>query len=160
MYNLVKKILFKYDPEEVHYKVMKWLTKAYNVGIGKRYLESNYSIKHPSLEKQVFGITFKNPVGLAAGFDKDAKFIDELSCLGFGFIEIGTLTPRAQDGNEKPRLFRFPMDAAIINRMGFNNEGVDAAVLRLKHRKTDVIIGGNIGKNKSTPNEKAIEDYE
>ncbi|HMT34605.1 MAG TPA: quinone-dependent dihydroorotate dehydrogenase [Chitinophagaceae bacterium] len=160
MYNLVKKILFKYDPEEVHYKVIKRPTKAYNVGVGKKYLESNYCIKHPSLERNVFGIHFKNPVGLAAGFDKDAKFIDELSCLGFGFIEIGTLTPRAQDGNEKPRLFRFPMDAAIINRMGFNNEGVDAAVLRLKQRKTNIIIGGNIGKNKNTPNEKAIEDYE
>jgi dihydroorotate dehydrogenase len=104
-------------------------------------------------------LKFKNPVGLAAGFDKDAMFIDELSCLGFGFIEIGTLTPKPQDGNEKPRLFRFPEDAAIINRMGFNNQGVDAAVERLKKRKTNIIIGGNIGKNKQTPNENAIDDY-
>lgn len=159
MYNLVKKILFKYDPEDAHYKVMKWLTKAYNVGLGKKYLESNYCIKHPSLARTVFGITFKNPVGLAAGFDKDARFIDELACLGFGFIEIGTVTPKPQDGNEKPRLFRFPEDNAIINRMGFNNQGVDAAVARLQARKTDIIIGGNIGKNKLTPNENAIDDY-
>jgi len=159
MYNLVKKILFRYDPEQAHYKVMRWLPKTYNVGIGKKYLESNYSFQHPSLERTVFGLKFKNPVGLAAGFDKDAMFIDELSCLGFGFIEIGTLTPKPQDGNEKPRLFRFPEDAAIINRMGFNNQGVDAAVERLKKRKTNIIIGGNIGKNKQTPNENAIDDY-
>lgn len=160
MYNIVKKILFKYDPEQVHYKVMNWLTKAYNLGLGKKYLESNYSIKHPSLHREVFGLKFKNPVGLAAGFDKDAKFVDELACLGFGFIEVGTVTPRPQEGNDKPRLFRFPNDNAIINRMGFNNEGVDAAVIRLKQRKTDIIIGGNIGKNKSTPNEEAVKDYE
>lgn len=159
MYNLVKKILFKYDPEEVHYKVMNWLTKACNLGIGKKYLESNYCYHHPSLEREVFGIKFKNPVGLAAGFDKDAKFIDELSCLGFGFIEIGTLTPKPQGGNDKPRIFRFPTDAALINRMGFNNEGVDAAVARLKERKSNIIVGGNIGKNKLTPNENAIDDY-
>ncbi len=160
MYNIVKKILFKYDPEKVHYKVMNWLTKAYNLGVGKRYLESNYCVKHPSLEREVFGLKFKNPVGLAAGFDKDAKYVDELACLGFGFIEIGTVTPRQQDGNDKPRLFRFPEDAAIINRMGFNNEGVEAAARRLKNRKTNIIIGGNIGKNKTTPNEDAIKDYE
>lgn len=160
MYNLVKKILFQYEPEAAHYKVMKWLTKAYNVGVGKRYLESNYSLNDPSLARHVFGLDFKNPVGLAAGFDKDAMFIDELACLGFGFIEIGTLTPKPQDGNEKPRLFRFPVDKAIINRMGFNNQGVDAAVERLKKRKTNIIIGGNIGKNKITPNENAIDDYE
>lgn len=159
MYNLVKKILFQYEPESVHYKVMQWLTKAYNSGVGRKYLESNYCINHPSLERKVFGLTFKNPVGLAAGFDKDAMFIDELSCLGFGFIEIGTLTPKPQDGNEKPRLFRFPIDQAIINRMGFNNQGVDEAAIRLKNRKTNLIIGGNIGKNKSTPNENAIDDY-
>ncbi|MBL7772132.1 MAG: quinone-dependent dihydroorotate dehydrogenase [Chitinophagaceae bacterium] len=159
MYNIVKKVLFKYEPENVHYKVMKWLSKAYNSGIGKKYLESNYCFRHPSLEREVFGLKFKNPVGLAAGFDKDAMFIDELACLGFGFIEIGTLTPKPQDGNEKPRLFRFPVDEALINRMGFNNQGVEAAVTRLKKRKTDIIIGGNIGKNKVTPNEDAIQDY-
>jgi dihydroorotate dehydrogenase len=159
MYSLVKKFLFRYDPEDVHYKVLRWLTKAYNTGLGKKYLTSNYSYNHPSLEKTVFGIHFKNPVGLAAGFDKDGKYIEQLSCLGFGFIEIGTLTPKPQDGNEKPRLFRLPADGAIVNRMGFNNEGVDAAVERLKHRDSKVIIGGNIGKNKNTPNEEAVNDY-
>jgi dihydroorotate dehydrogenase len=159
MYNLAKKILFKYDPEDVHYKVMNWLTTAYKSGVGRRFLESNYSYRHKSLEREVFGLKFKNPVGLAAGFDKDARFIDALSCLGFGFIEIGTVTPKPQDGNEKPRLFRLAGDAAIINRMGFNNLGVEAAALRLKERNSDVIIGGNIGKNKTTPNDQAIEDY-
>lgn len=159
MYNIVKKVLFKYEPEDVHYKVMHWLTKAYNLGVGKKYLESNYCLRHPNLERKVFGLTFKNPVGLAAGFDKDAMFIDELSCLGFGFIEIGTLTPKAQEGNDKPRLFRFPTDEALINRMGFNNQGVEAAVERLRKRRTDILIGGNIGKNKLTPNEEAIDDY-
>jgi dihydroorotate dehydrogenase len=159
MYQLVKKFLFRYDPEDVHYKVLKWLAKAYNTGLGKRYLTSNYSYVHKSLERVVFGLTFKNPVGLAAGFDKDAKYLDELSCLGFGFIEIGTVTPVGQDGNEKPRLFRLPADAAIVNRMGFNNEGVDAAVERLKNKPDNIIIGGNIGKNKTTPNDKAIDDY-
>lgn len=102
---------------------------------------------------------FKNPVGLAAGFDKDAKLIDELSTFGFGFIEIGTLTPKPQPGNDKPRLFRLPADQALINRMGFNNGGVVAAVERLKKRKSSVIVGGNIGKNKVTPNENALDDY-
>jgi dihydroorotate dehydrogenase len=160
MYSLVKKILFRQDPEDVHYKVMAWLTKAYNSGLGKTFLKSNYSLNHPSLEREVFGLKFKNPIGMAAGFDKDAKFVDQLSCLGFGFIEIGTVTPKPQEGNERPRLFRLPGDAAIINRMGFNNEGVVAAVERLKKRTSDVIIGGNIGKNKVTPNETALDDYD
>jgi dihydroorotate dehydrogenase len=160
MYGLVKKILFRYDPEDVHHKVLKWLHKAYKNGMGKKYLQSNYNYQHPSLHREVFGLQFTNPVGLAAGFDKDAKHINELSCLGFGFIEIGTVTPKAQDGNEKPRLFRLPADSAIINRMGFNNEGVDAAAERLaEERPKGLIIGGNIGKNKNTPNEKAIDDY-
>jgi dihydroorotate dehydrogenase len=160
MYPLIKKILFRYDPEDVHHKVLAWLKKAYKSGLGKKYLESNYTFNHKELERSFCGLTFKNPVGLAAGFDKDAKYIDELSCLGFGFIEIGTVTPKPQNGNEKPRLFRLAGDAAIINRMGFNNIGVDAAVENLKTRKSDLIIGGNIGKNKTTPNEKAIDDYD
>ena len=102
---------------------------------------------------------FKNPVGLAAGFDKDAKLIDEMAMLGFGFIEIGTLTPRPQEGNPLPRLFRLPEDKALINRMGFNNGGVDEAIFRLKKRKSTIIIGGNIGKNKVTLNENAVDDY-
>jgi dihydroorotate dehydrogenase len=117
-----------------------------------------YCIEHPALERKVFGLTFKNPVGLAAGFDKDAKLYKELSNFGFGFIEIGTLTPKGQAGNPKKRLFRLKDDQAIINRMGFNNLGVDEAVERLKKNK-NILIGGNIGKNKLTPNENAVDDY-
>lgn len=112
----------------------------------------------PQIGTKCFGLTFKNPVGLAAGFDKDAKLYKELSNFGFGFIEIGTLTPKRQDGNPKKRLFRLKEDQGIINRMGFNNEGVDQAVKRLKNNR-NVLIGGNIGKNKITPNEKAVDDY-
>lgn len=117
-----------------------------------------YLVEDKKLERQLFGLTFKNPVGLAAGFDKDAKLYNELSNFGFGFIEIGTLTPKPQDGNPKKRLFRLKEDSAIINRMGFNNGGVEEAVERLKMNK-GVLIGGNIGKNKVTPNEDAVEDY-
>ena len=123
-------------------------------------LTSIYSFNNPKLEKEIFGLRFKNPVGLAAGFDKDAKLINELSAFGFGFIEIGTLTPKPQQGNDKPRLFRLPKDGALINRMGFNNQGVLSAIDRLKNRSNKVVIGGNIGKNKTTPNENAIKDYE
>ncbi len=112
------------------------------------------------LEREVFGIKFSNPVGLAAGFDKEAQFVDEFASLGFGFIEIGTITPKGQPGNPKPRLFRLKEDEALVNRMGFNNEGVNMAVNRLKKRKSKVIVGGNIGKNKITPNEEAFRDYE
>jgi len=118
-----------------------------------------FDFKDKKLERQLFGVRFTNPVGLAAGFDKDARLIDELASLGFGFIEIGTVTPRPQPGNDKPRLFRLPEDSAIINRMGFNNEGVRAAVQRLKNRKSSVIVGGNIGKNKATLNNDALDDY-
>jgi dihydroorotate dehydrogenase len=125
----------------------------------KSLLALFFDYHHPTLQRKLFGLTFRNPVGLAAGFDKDAKLIDELSCFGFGFIEIGTLTPKAQAGNVKPRLFRLPDDQALINRMGFNNEGAVKAVERLKLRKSKIIVGGNIGKNKNTPNEKALDDY-
>ena len=117
-----------------------------------------YSLNHSKLERHVFGIRFPNPIGLAAGFDKDAKLFKELSNFGFGFIEIGTLTPKPQNGNPKKRLFRLLSDQGIINRMGFNNQGVHSAVSRLKKNK-NVIIGGNIGKNKKTPNNQATEDY-
>jgi len=110
-------------------------------------------------EKEVMGLKFRNPIGLAAGFDKDAKLYNELASFGFGFIEIGTLTPKAQPGNPKPRLFRLVEDEAVINRMGFNNGGLEEAVIRLRKKKTDIIIGGNIGKNKVTPNEEALNDY-
>ena len=118
-----------------------------------------YSVRSKKLEREVFGIKFPNPVGLAAGFDKDAKAIDQLANFGFGFIEIGTITPKGQPGNDKPRLFRLVEDDAVINRMGFNNQGVNVAIERLKSRKSDVIVGGNIGKNKATPNDRAFEDY-
>lgn len=118
-----------------------------------------YLVEDKRLERELFGLTFKNPVGLAAGFDKDAKLIDELACLGFGFVEIGTITPRYQFGNEKPRLFRLPDDQAVINRMGFNNEGVSVAVEKLKQRKSNILVGGNIGKNKLTSNDMAFSDY-
>ncbi len=124
----------------------------------KHFLRPN--LNDVTFEKEVFGLKFKNRVGLAAGFDKNAQYIDELACLGFGFIEIGTVTPRPQPGNPKPRLFRLKKDSAIINRMGFNNDGVDKVIERLKKRKSNIIIGGNIGKNKVTPNEKAVSDYE
>ena len=118
-----------------------------------------FSVKDTSLEREVFGLKFDNPVGLAAGFDKDAKLFDELASFGFGFIEIGTVTPLPQEGNPKPRLFRLKDDSGLINRMGFNNQGIEAVVARLRRRKTNIIIGGNIGKNKVTPNEKAVDDY-
>lgn len=126
----------------------------------KSLFRALYSVNDKRLERTVFGITFPNPVGLAAGLDKDAKLFDELGIIGFGFIEIGTLTPKGQPGNDKPRLFRLRPDSGLINRMGFNNEGVAAAVERLKKRKTKIVIGGNIGKNKVTPNEEATSDYE
>lgn len=118
-----------------------------------------YTYEHPALVRQVFGLSFHNPVGLAAGFDKNAELVDELADLGFGFVEVGTLTPRPQAGNDKPRLFRLPADQALINRMGFNNQGVEVAAHRLKNRKSNVIVGGNIGKNKTTPNHQAALDY-
>jgi len=161
MYKLLRRVLFSMDAERVHYMVMGWMTTAYSISPFRGILKSLFVPKaSKSLERTLWGITFSNPVGLAAGFDKDARFTDSLACLGFGFIEIGTLTPRPQPGNPKPRLFRLPADKALINRMGFNNGGVDAAVERLRRRKERIIIGGNIGKNKDTDNDKATDDYE
>ncbi len=151
----IRPLFFKFDPEKIHhftFSLLKNSPTAFSRIAFPKPLEDK------KLEREVFGLKFKNPVGLAAGLDKDAKLYKELSNLGFGFIEIGTLTPKPQPGNEKKRLFRLIEDSGIINRMGFNNEGVDAAVERLKGNK-DVIIGGNIGKNKTTPNENAVEDY-
>jgi dihydroorotate dehydrogenase len=156
----IRPLVFKLNPEKAHYLTFDLLKIATGNPFGRFLSKLMLDYKHPKLQKQLFGLTFENPVGLAAGLDKDAKVFNELATLGFGFIEIGTLTPKAQPGNDKPRLFRLPKDKAIINRMGFNNEGVDAAVIRLKNRKTKVIIGGNIGKNKATANEDAIKDYE
>jgi len=156
---LLRPILFWFDPEQVHYftfACIRLLNKIPGFGWLCNLL---YVVNDPRLEREVFGLKFKNPVGLAAGFDKDAKLYQELANFGFGFIEIGTLTPKPQAGNPKKRLFRLKADSAIINRMGFNNGGVDAAVLRLQQNK-GVLIGGNIGKNKDTPNETATSDYE
>ena len=160
MYRLViKPILFLFNPERVHYFVFGIIRKIHWIpGIGA-VLRVYFSVSNPVLEREVFGLRFKNPIGLAAGFDKDAKLYKELANFGFGFIEIGTLTPKPQDGNPKKRLFRLLEDQALINRMGFNNEGVAAAVNRLKKNK-NVLIGGNIGKNKITANETAVEDYQ
>lgn len=159
MYALIRKALFTLQPEEAHNFAMKQLKFAYSVPVIKKWLKSQFIVSNPKLERELWGLKFPNPVGLAAGFDKDAKYTDPLACLGFGFIEIGTVTPRPQPGNPRPRSFRVPMDKGLINRMGFNNDGAKAAAERLKHRKERLIIGGNIGKNKDTPNEQAIDDY-
>ncbi len=149
------------NPEQAHHNVtsgLKFFTKIWG---SNALLKSLYTVEDPRLQTTVFGLTFKNPVGLAAGFDKNADYIEQMSKLGFGFIEIGTVTPKPQPGNDKPRMFRLVNDQALINRMGFNNQGADVAAGRLKHlkEKNGVIIGGNIGKNKVTPNEEAVNDY-
>ena len=155
---LIKPILFLFDPEWVHHAVFYLLKVIHRIpGMGSM-IRALYHIKDQRLERKLFGLTFPNPVGLAAGFDKDAKLYQELSNFGFGFIEIGTLTPKPQPGNPKKRLFRLPEDNGLINRMGFNNQGVVEAIERLK-KNNGVLIGGNIGKNKITPNDEAVSDY-
>ncbi len=155
---LIRPLLFSCDPEKVHHFTFSVLRIVNRIPLVSSIVRSCYAVEDKRLEREVFGLKFKNPVGLAAGFDKDAKLYNELSNLGFGFIEIGTLTPKAQEGNPKKRLFRLKEDQAIINRMGFNNGGVFDAVKRLKKNK-NVLIGGNIGKNKNTPNDEAMADY-
>ncbi len=157
--SIIRPILFQFDPEEVHHFTFSFLKIVQKVPFIPALFRSLYVVKNPKLEREVFGIKFPNPVGLAAGFDKDAKLYKELSNVGFGFIEIGTVTPKPQPGNDKKRLFRLKKDNAIINRMGFNNQGAWEAAKRLRKNKR-VLIGGNIGKNKVTPNEEAIHDYE
>ncbi|MDP2686784.1 MAG: quinone-dependent dihydroorotate dehydrogenase [Aequorivita sp.] len=162
----IRPIFFCFDPEKIHHFTFSLIRFSHKIGFGSLF-RSIYKIENPILERELFGLKFPNPVGLAAGFDKDAKLYKELSNFGFGFIEIGTVTPKPQPGNEKPRLFRLKEDSAIINRMGFNNGGVDEAVERLKKNgkvasaplSDRVLIGGNIGKNKTTPNEEAVNDY-
>jgi dihydroorotate dehydrogenase len=157
---IVKPVLFLWQPERIHHIVFRLIALLFRIP-GVAALSRNiFTIRDKRLERTVFGLKFQNPVGLAAGFDKDALLFDELGCFGFGFVEIGTLTPKAQDGNEKPRMFRLPGDEALINRMGFNNGGADLAAKRLKKRKSGIIVGGNIGKNKLTPNELAASDYQ
>jgi dihydroorotate dehydrogenase len=156
----IRPFLFLFDPETAHHLVFNLLKVVFKVPGMSSLVKGIYGYKGRDLSKKLMGITFPNPIGLAAGFDKNAMLFEELSCLGFGFIEIGTLTPKAQPGNDLPRMFRLPADKGLINRMGFNNEGVEKAVERLKKQSGKVIIGGNIGKNKVTPNEIALRDYD
>lgn len=156
---VIRRILYKYDPEQVHEFVCHSLIRFGRIPFALSILQFFYEVKDPRLERNLFGLRFKNPVGLAAGFDKNAELIDEMDALGFGFVEIGTVTPKSQPGNEQPRLFRLEADDALVNRMGFNNKGLEAAIMRLKKRKSNIIVGGNIGKNKITSNEDATYDY-
>ena len=156
---LIRTILFQFDPEKVHYFTFSLIRLLSKVPGVPAIFKALYVVNDKRLETEVFGLKFPNPVGLAAGFDKDAVLYKELSTFGFGFIEIGTLTPVGQHGNPKKRLFRLKEDSAIINRMGFNNGGVTEAVKRLI-KNEGVLVGGNIGKNKLTPNENATDDYE
>ncbi len=169
MYKLLRNILFWFDAEDVHYFSMNLLKFFCKNSFIKNFLQKKFNPKSVSLNRNLFGLAFSNPVGLAAGFDKNAKYLKELAILGFGFVEIGTVTPLPQEGNPRPRLFRLPKDKAIVNRMGFNNDGMIAVGSRLRrYRETqhpqsgfsNLIIGGNIGKNKNTPNDEAWKDYE
>lgn len=156
----LKPLLFQLPAEQAHHLTVSLLKTGLSVPGLSHWLQSMYRLRDQRLHRQLFGLDFPNPVGLAAGFDKDGRYYQSMSALGFGFIEIGTVTPRPQAGNPQPRLFRLPQDRGLINRMGFNNEGVDAMVGRLRNRPaSDLIIGGNIGKNKDTPNESAADDY-
>jgi len=160
MYKLIiRPILFYFDPEKVHHFTFSLIRFLNKLPVVSGLIRKMYAVEDARLEKKVFGLTFKNPVGLAAGFDKNAVLYNELANFGFGFIEIGTVTPKGQAGNPKKRLFRLKEDQGIINRMGFNNEGVEAAIINLKKNKGNVIIGGNIGKNTLTKLENYTQDY-
>jgi dihydroorotate dehydrogenase len=182
IYQLLRKFLFLFDAEAVHHFVMNFLRLLCGSGF-KKFIAARFTPAEAGLSKDVFGLRFRNPVGLAAGFDKNALYLHELQALGFGFVETGTVTPGPQAGNDKPRLFRLPKDKALINRMGFNNDGVKIVAKRLKEWRNSsasgvrspkfpaagsklqspnakLLIGGNIGKNKTTPNEEAWKDYE
>lgn len=160
MYQFLKPIFFQFNPEKIHHFVTGTLQRAQKVWGLPKIIKAGFRYDDKSLEREVFGLKFKNPVGLAAGFDKNGEYIEELANFGFGFIEVGTVTPLPQPGNDKPRMFRLPKDEAIINRMGFNNKGVDVLARKLESVKREgILIGGNIGKNKNTPNEDAVNDY-
>lgn len=156
---LIRPILFCFDPEKVHYFTFSLIRFISRIPLVPNIIRSLYQVNNKALERKIFGLTFKNPVGLAAGFDKNAVLYNELSNFGFGFIEIGTVTPKGQAGNPKKRLFRLKDDQGIINRMGFNNEGLEAAISQLKKNKGHLIIGGNIGKNTTTAPEEYTSDY-
>ena len=159
MYKLIRKILFLFDAERVHHFTFSMLKFGFKLPFVSSIVRSQFVVNDKKLERNLFGLAFKNPVGLAAGFDKNGVLFNELSNYGFGFIEVGTVTPKPQPGNPKKRLFRLKKDIGIINRMGFNNDGVEVLAKRLRNKRTDIIIGGNIGKNKVTPNENAVDDY-
>jgi dihydroorotate dehydrogenase len=160
MYKIfVRPIFFLFKPETIHHIVFICLKIAQRIPLLPLIIRKIYQVNHKNLEKEIFGLKFSNPIGLAAGLDKNAEVFDMLGYLGFSHIEIGTVTPKPQPGNPKPRLFRIIQDEALINRMGFNNLGVEEVIKNLKKRKSNVIIGGNIGKNKVTPNEEANNDY-
>jgi dihydroorotate dehydrogenase len=156
---LIRPFFFLFDPEKIHHFAFSSIKLVFAIPGMKFLWRKMYVIEDKRLEREVFGLKFPNPVGLAAGFDKDGKLFNELAYCGFGFVEVGTVTPKPQEGNPKPRLFRLPADQGLINRMGFNNAGVNQLVDRLKTRKNQLIIGGNIGKNKVTENEDAVQDY-
>jgi dihydroorotate dehydrogenase len=159
VYRFFRFIFFLFPAERSHSLIAALMRTAYAVPPLRVFLKWYYSVRHPLLEREFCGIRLANPVGLAAGFDKNAKLYKAFSMLGFSFIEIGTVTPVGQPGNPKPRIFRIVQDNALINRMGFNNEGVDTAVKRLKSSRPDIVIGGNIGKNTQTSNDCAFSDY-
>ena len=156
---IIRPILFLFDPESVHHFTFKSLRFFSKIPGVRSIRRSKYQLNNPKLERELFGLKFKNPVGIAAGFDKNALLLNELEDFGFGFVEIGTATPIPQKGNDRPRLFRLKKDQAIINRMGFNNDGAEVIAQRLSKRKTTIIVGGNIGKNTATSNDNAKADY-
>lgn len=159
--SLIKPIAFQMQAEKAHYFTFDLLRFLTSLPGGKSIVKGMYGVNSiPSDAVQIAGVNFKNKVGLAAGLDKNAQWLHQLKLLGFGFIEIGTVTPKPQEGNPKPRLFRLPQDQGLINRMGFNNEGVYQVAKRLETRPSNLIVGGNIGKNKITPNDEAISDYQ
>ncbi len=160
MYNkVIRPVLFSFPPESIHRAVAKLFPFLFSIPGVRKLVRRIYLVNDPRLERSLFGLKFPTPVGMAAGFDKEAALYNELADLGFGHVEIGTVTPEGQPGNPQPRLYRLTDDQALINRMGFNNDGVDAYVKKLKKRIPKVIIGGNIGKNTATPNSQAKEDY-
>lgn len=157
---IIRPLLFLFDPEKIHHFIVFLLKYIFIIPGSKKIGKIIFRYENKALENNILGIKFTNPIGLAAGFDKDSKIINEIALFGFSFIEVGTITPKPQKGNAKPRLFRLLKDEALINRMGFNNLGVDQAIAKLKKRKPGIIIGGNIGKNTTTPNDNAADDYE